>query len=1341
MAHNDLKYNLRAVDFNPFAGEEIKLVAPITEPQAEIWASCLVGGDEANCAYNESVSLLLKGTLDRVLLERSLYLLASRHEAMRAVFSPAGNCIIILAESSLTINFQDLSLKNKTERDNYITRFFRQDAQTPFDLINGPLFRIFLFKLKEKEYYLRITAHHIVCDGWSIGIILQDLGKLYSALTQQQTPVLPNADLFSTYAIQQNVFRETAAYKAIENYWVEQYRDIPQLNLPIDHIRPAVRTYKSNRVDRKIDITLIDAVKKLGAATGAGFVTTLLAAFEIYIARLTGQEDIVLAFPAAGQPFANNHNLVGHCVNLLPIRSRSRKNISFVEYLKERRSAILDAYEYRPFTLGSLLKKLAVPRDASRMPITPVMFNTDMGMDDGVKFAGLTHQLISNPRMYETFELFVNITDWEGGVNMEWSYNTQLFNEGAIERMAADFEHLLQGLINAPEQKIKNISNYYSVDELNKKLLEWNNTSVPYPKHLNLTDLISNAAKEYAGNIAVQYGGTTVTYQQLEILSNKFARLLSDNNVHPGDTVGLAIDRSADMVIALLGILKAGAAYVPLDPAYPIDRVNFMLKDSSAKLLITSGKYKGRFKTDTPELLLEEMLPALSEYAEDALDVRVTGSNPVYILYTSGSTGLPKGVQIKHSNLVNFLCSMQKFPGITSSDKLLAVTTFSFDIAGLEIYLPLISGAAVFIVDAETAKDGSVLLQTIKREGITIMQATPATWRVMLESGWNEVLPLKALCGGEALSVDLAQKLSERCEALFNMYGPTETTIWSTVKKILPDTDIITVGRPIDNTQVYILDEDLDLLSPDVIGEIYIGGAGVADGYLNRVELTAEKFIDDPFRPGNKMYRTGDLGKFTPSGEIVCLGRIDHQIKVRGFRIEAGDIEHALLNQPDVKDAVVIARKESTGSNTLAAYVIAADETTSEYEKIKAWCIAIKATLPDYMMPADFIILPEFPITPAGKVDRNALALQKSVKINNTGFVAPRTDVEKMVADIWKEHLELDNISVYDNFFELGGHSLIAVKVMNDIEKQTGKHLPLSGLFTYPTIEQLTLLLAMDGRSVTWDSLVPIKPTGTKMPLYIVHGAGLHVLLFNTLAANMDADQPIYGLQAKGMNEIDEPLDNMQDIAAHYVAEIIAQNPTGPYALAGYSFGGIIAFEMTKQLEAMGKEVKMLAMFDTYAYRSDKFDPFLSKIFNRTLFFFKQLLYSIFLLFKDPKRTIEYKTEMIKRRVVKAYWRIRYGREHERQGFMGYSHKIDRMNHHAERNYKLSPYSVRVELFRAKKRTFYMEDFDNLGWKPYALKGVNIHEIPGEHNYIFAPPNNIAFAGVLQKCLDKAAKK
>ncbi len=1273
-------------------------------------------------------------------MTKALQALSDRHEALRTVFSADGANIIVYNNPEINVDYHDLSSHDDEQNKLFIKNYNHQLAITPLDLVNGPLFKVAILKLNFDEHQVIMLMHHIVCDGWSVGIIMQDLSKFYSAFAKNETPKLPAAPQFSEYAIAEIEASHGAEYKETEQYWLNQFKGSNHLlDLPTDNPKPSPRTYKSTRADYSLDAALVSDLKLLARKASSSFVTTILASFEVFLHQITGQEEIIIGLPAAGQSATGNFGLVGHCVNLLPLRSFPTGEQSFVKYLKSRTGLILDAYDHQQYTFGSLLKKLNIPRDATRLPLVPIVFNIDIGMDDGIAFHNLKHRYINNPREYETFEIFLNITDHKGTLTFEWSYNSRLFEPVTITRFMDELEHLLREIVKAPDTPIGNLE-VMNAAEIQEQLNKWNDTKVDYPREKPLHQIISETAAQYPKSIALKFNTQELTYTQLNQQANQLAAVLIENGVKPKDKVAISLYRSAELVIALLAIIKAGATYIPLDPIFPINRINYMLEDSAAVVLLTSQTYKGQYISNAKEIILDDIWASLNSYPTTDPDVEVKGEDLIYILYTSGSTGQPKGVQIKHHNVVNFLYSMQKQPGLTAADKLLAVTTISFDIAGLELWLPLITGAQIVLADASTAKDGVALLGIIKKDKITVMQATPYTWRIMLEAGWDKER-IKVICGGEALPLDLAQRILGKATSLWNVYGPTETTIWSTLKEITADDGFISIGKPIDNTQIYILDKYQNPLIAGASGEIYIGGEGIALGYLNQAELTAEKFVSDPFsdEPGAEMYRTGDLGTFLPDGNLMYLSRIDAQVKIRGYRIETGEIEFNLAKEDAIKQAVVIPRADNNGVGKLVAYIILKDgvpQTDEHNEMIQQWRSNLRRSVPDYMVPDNFVMIDAMPMTPNGKVDKKALAACDIAAAETVTYVAPRTDVEQLVAGIWTELLENEQVGIHDNFFELGGHSLIAVQVMARIEKETGKRLPLAILFENSTVEKLSLMLEMDGKSITWDSLVPIKPTGNKIPIYIVHGAGLNVLLFNTLAKHMDAEQQVYGLQAKGLNGVDEPLSRMEDIAAHYVSSIMAQNPTGPYALAGYSFGGIIAYEMARQFAVLNKEVRMLGMFDTYAYRTPHYDPLLVKYVKRGMYFGRKIWHAM--LFKDGfMKTITTRAKAVERGAVRLLWKLKFGTEQKQTGFFGYSHKIDEMNNKAQKHYRIMPYDISIELFRAETRSFYLDDYVYMGWKPYALKGVNIHNVPGEHNTIFKEPNDKEFAHILQACLDK----
>lgn len=858
-----------------------------------------------------------------------------------------------------------------------------------------------------------------------------------------------------------------------------------------------------------------------------------------------------------------------------------------------------------------------------------------------------------------------------------------------------------------------------------------NSTQMSYP-NVTLTELLRKQAEISPNNIALEFHDSKTTYRELHEKVNQFAHYLKAQGIQSGDFIAVSLPRSPELLYTLLAIVQCGAAYLPLDPEYPKARLDFMLNDSDAKVLLTSKTSSASLPSCSHILFIEDAIYSLNQYSALPLPLTVTPDDVAYLLYTSGSTGNPKGVPISHKNLVNLLCSMALEPGINENDRLLSITSISFDIAGLELYLPLIKGATLILADHETARDGRLLLDLIKKENISFLQATPATWLMLLDSGWSKPLPIKALCGGETMPENLAKELINKCDTVWNVYGPTETTIYSSIKEIKADETLITIGKPIANTQLYIIDKKGQLVAPGNIGEIAIGGHGVANGYWKRPELTAEKFIENKFYTNKSdiLYRTGDLGKILPNNEIECLGRIDQQLKIRGHRIEPGEVEQALLLLDGIKYAVVLANE-----NLLIAHIVPDSNLESAENKIPLWRETLASQLPSHLVPQDFNLLEKMPTTLNGKIDRKTL-LQHKIKINNT---EPRTEEEIIIATIWKEVLNIDSIDIFSNFFEMGGHSIIAVKVMNKIERVTGKSLPLSALFEHSTIEKLAKLLNTSSE-INSDCLVPIKPDGNKVPLFIIHGAGLNVLNFVSLSKYFDKEQPIYGIQGTGNKGYDEWYESIEAMAAHYVDAIVKANPTGPYALAGFSFGGIVAFEMTRQLKEKGKKVSLTALLDSYVDSSYYYETYRQKkliryfdITHRRLDFLKEM----FLSWKAFKMRINGKKDYI----LKRHFDKNNSMTEEEALALEQFTEADSMVKKIVNHYHLKPQNFEVDLFRSKDDDDYKLDPTHLGWKKAALGGITIHNISGNHLDIVAPPNDKILARLLQDILDKKHEK
>lgn len=860
-----------------------------------------------------------------------------------------------------------------------------------------------------------------------------------------------------------------------------------------------------------------------------------------------------------------------------------------------------------------------------------------------------------------------------------------------------------------------------------------NSTEIPYP-NVTLIELIRQQAARTPQNIALEFQDSKITYDELLKKVNQLAHYLEGQGVQSGDFIAVALPRCSELVMALLAIMQCGAAYLPLDPQYPNDRLEFMLNDSDAKILLTSKLVAESLTTQSEILFIEDAMASLKQYPVTALPTKVNSDDLAYLLYTSGSTGNPKGVTITHKNLVNFLCSMAIEPGINENDRALSITTISFDIAGSELYLPLIKGATLILADQETARDGRLLLDLIKKENINFLQATPTTWLMLLDSGWSKPLPIKALCGGEAMPMDLAKELIKKCDTLWNVYGPTETTIYSSLKQIKAEDTVITIGKPIANTQIYIIDEQGQLVAPGNIGEIAIGGDGVANGYWNRPELTAEKFIENNFSTAKniKIYRTGDLGKLLPTNEIECLGRLDQQVKIRGHRIEPGEVEQALLLLDGIKQAVVLANEDF-----LIAHIVPDSSIESAESKIPLWRENLLTKLPSHLIPYEFNVLDKMPTTLNDKIDRKALLEYKKNK--KLDYTEPRTEDEKIVAAIWKEVLNVDKIDIFSTFFEMGGHSIRAVKLMVEMEKHTGKRFPLTILFEYSTIEKFAKLLNKDSK-IHSDCLVPIKPSGNKVPLFMIHGGGLDVLSYVNLSKYFDEDQPFYGIQGTGSNGYGDWYNSIEDMAAHYIEAIVKVNPKGPYAIAGFCVGGVVAFEMTRQLRQQGKEVSMTLLLDSYVdssyyFKTDK-QKKLVKSYIRTR---KRITYLIEMLtsWKAFKMRLNAKKEYLQK---KHFNQNNTMSEQDALALEQFTEAFGMIQGILNR-YHLKSEDIKVDLFRSKDHPEYGLAPKHLGWKKAALKGVTNHNIPGDNFDIRVSPFDKVLAQMFQKILDEKHNK
>ncbi len=1033
---------------------------PASQAQLEVWLSSLQSA-QANCAYNQISSLVFNGQLDTGRIKEAIDKIVQRHASLRSTFSADGQEVIVHQSKPYQFEERDLSQQSPEEQHKSMLSVIQEQARTPFDLIDGPLLRVVLQKLSNSEHKLTFTVHHAVLDGWSIAVFCHDLGYFYDSLSGIEREPLEPASQYSEYAELMDSYYQSENGQGDEAFWVSQFEDrIPVLDLPTEYARPSLRTYSGARYDHRFPAELVEKVRQVGIKSGCSLFNVMLAGFNAYIARITGNDDFCIGIPTAGQAAMDRPRLIGHCVNTIPLRTQVDINESFVGYMKTSRTTLLNAFDHQRYSYGTLLRKLARPRDPSRAPMLNVSFNIDPIIDvNKLGFPDLDVEIVIEPRSFENFEWFVNgVIQKDKSIELQAQYNTDLYTAELMQSCFEGFAAFLEDVAAEPNRKIADF-HCLSIPQRQQVVVDWNATELEYPVESTLHREFARQARQTPDKIAVKFADASLTYSEVEARSNQIARHLVAQGISPGDLVGICVERSEQMLVNLFAILKCGAGYVPLDPSYPSDRLQYMCDHSGLKLVVTERNLRERVSEfNKPKIAIDEFSHQISTLDSSPLENKASPVDTCYVIYTSGSTGKPKGVQVPHGAVVNFLYSMKKTPGFTKDDSVLAVTTLSFDIAVLELYLPTVFGGTVVILDSMTAADGVQLAQQIEQHEISVLQATPATWRLLIQAGWKGNSALKALCGGEPMPSDLVGGLLDRCGELWNMYGPTETTVWSAAYQITNADAPILIGKPIGNTQIYILDANGNEVPIGCEGEVYIGGAGVTLGYLHREDLTDERFLESRYRNpfknfvSDKIYRTGDLARYRFDGNIQFLRRNDKQVKVRGFRIELGEIEQNLNSHPAIQQSVVIVREDTPGDARLVAYVVPRSGTVVAATELRDH---IRKSLPHYMVPQHIVSLQQMPLTNNGKIDHKALPAPSVEAAPETSEIAlPTTPAEKYLASVWQEVLELDDIGINDTFFDIGGHSLLVMQVIAQVQQKTGIRLGPQEFLT-ATLEQM----------------------------------------------------------------------------------------------------------------------------------------------------------------------------------------------------------------------------------------------------------------------------------------------
>lgn len=1180
----------QAVDHDPFAEGELASAAPPTAPLVELWSASRLS-KESNLGFNEVVEVILDGDVDHDALRASMEEVFARHEALRGAFSPDGKYFLVAAEAKLPLREIDWSSEPESQRSEALVQLRRRLVETPFDLSAGPLFDLTWVHDVDGRQRIFIRAHHAVCDGWSFGVVVTELAELYKARVAGRPAELEAAPSFIDYLEHQTETEVSEATERDEKWWVEQLGvDPPVLDLPVDRDRQAFRGYRSRLWFQGFDPDLLKKLRAVGAKSGATIVATLETVFAIVMSRLANRNDFVLGMPLAGQPLQDQGGLVGHCVQTVPVRITLNEDTSFKDNVSRVKTRLFDAQDHANATFQRILQRLDLPFDPSRIPLIPVAFNVEPALQ-GVDFSPASARVELVPRTHENFELFLNIETDRNRAVLQWSYNTDLFDHETIRAWGELFVHVARQVVEDPDQPISGIE---AVSPADRAVLDPLQPPPPPDRAETLLPLFDQIVEAHPDRLALTDGSTDITYRELDTESRRRAAGLAHLGVGRGDLVAVHAPRRAELVVDLLAILRAGAAYLPLDPTHPTARKQLILEVSRPRLVIGSNDSlpEGREVVEGSEL---------ARRGTDApLPPRPSGDDLAYVIFTSGSTGTPKGVAIEHRAMTRLLTSMVDIVGIEPDDRMLAVTTITFDISVYELFAPLLAGATVYVASDADAKDPRRLRRLIEAPEMTLFDATPTTYRMLLDAGWTRSQHLRTIAAGEPLPRDLADAIRDRVEALFNGYGPTESTVFTTYERV-PADGPVSIGGPLPHVALTVLDERLREVPVGAIGELFAGGGQLARGYLNDPARTSERFIVHP-RDGRRLYRTGDLVRVARDGRLYYRGRTDFQVKVRGHRIELEEIEVALRAAPGVERATVVAANDE-----LVAFVSGSAPAASS--ELRAH---LASQLPTSMVPSRFEVLDELPTTTSGKVDRKALTRRaRESRVEDAGpSRAPATDMERLLVEVWSSVLGR-SVGPDDDFIEIGGHSLQAVAIVLELSQRLHREIEVMELIRYSRLSDLAVQLGGEPPSApssdapaepaVAEESTPILPSDSvvgsgrlrmdgvtelvrcdadAVPIFVVHDGDGATLPYLELARALSPSITVLTLQPESAPRVPMVNTTIEEMAAVYVDRIRSVQPNGPYFIGGLCAGGVIGLEMVRQLEAMGARVGGLVALD-----------------------------------------------------------------------------------------------------------------------------------------------------------------
>lgn len=1138
--------------------------------QFQAWYQTQMKGDDISLHHLPN-ALFFKETLDVERLNSAYKSVLRSHPSLRTRFieGPAQE-VLPAGEVDFKLLVETAAKKDEAIKDMHAL------ALKAFNIKDAPLFRAKLYKFENGECALFHCFHHIIFDGFSYEIFYRSLSEAY----EKGQGLQEDAQFLEHVSWQKNFIAEESYKKALHE-WTEKLKGAPELDLPTDYARPANFNGASSSYDFCFSEELSKKVEKYSNEMGVSSFNVLYAAYSKMLKDFTGQKDLVVGLPMLGRPGFNHHNTIGYYANVVAIRTNKLDSVK--EYIKHVQNEVSWASEREHVPFEKVKSALNLKKDRSRAPLTQTIFSYQRPRSLSSLFGGKVDSELALGKDHVHTDLDAWLIHEESRIRGGFEYRKDLFKLETIITMYEYFQDVVEFICEGNED-FKSFLSESSLKRLNKV----NGAHLPQ-RPVDLLEKIEQRVSEAPKSIAVSSHDGKMSYQELWSESSEIAQGLVDLGIRPGDLVGVAMERGTKLMPALVGVLRSGAGYVPVDPQYPQDRIEYMISQSDARIILADRSSLEKLgKHQTAAKLVDEVKADASEFRSVAIDQ----NSPAYVIYTSGSTGLPKGVRITRKGMSQFLNASQKSPGFSKTDTVLAVTTLSFDISVLELFLPLVSGGSAHIASKMDIIDGKALKTLINKHKVNFLQATPPTWRLLLGEGFSPKGDFKALCGGEAFPPDLAKKLVPICSEVWNMYGPTETTVWASLKKIERPDEKVLIGKPLEGYTLYTLDENRKPVPYGAVGEIFIGGECLATGYEGRDDLTQDRFVFDPLRGEGRMYMTGDLGRFHPSGDLECLGRNDDQVKVRGYRIELGEVESAMSKLECVQQAVAMAREDRPGDKRLVGYLKGTETKTMELRKM------LRAYLPSYMIPSNFIWMDEFPQTLNGKVDKKELP-PLELHIEETPIETFYTETPRMAEfkSMWRRVLAVPEVLFDDDFFDVGGNSLLSVELFAAIKKAFGVEIPLSFLAEssrfgdiWTKIDEATTAKeaahisgAASSKTIPafCHSLVPIKESGDKNPVFCFHGVGGNVLNYLGLAP-VFSDRPVFGLQSRGLDRKSLPLSNLRKMAKAYTDEIRLIQPNGPYILLGGSMGGILAFESAKILKQAGERVERIIMIDSF---------------------------------------------------------------------------------------------------------------------------------------------------------------